>query len=86
MTFLDQPIILHISQTYEVTNMALVFINGERVIITNPVDQYYEGKGGIILEEIFRNYLSEYVYVVKIDDGYEVEFSAEEMTAETDFE
>jgi|AACY02.15.fsa_nt_gi hypothetical protein len=66
--------------------MAPVFINGERVIITNPVDQYYEGKGGIILEEIFRNYLSEYVYVVKIDDGYEVEFSAEEMTAETDFE
>ena len=66
--------------------MAPVFTNGERVIITNPVDQYYEGKGGIILEEIFRNYLSEYVYVVKIDDGYEVEFSAEEMTAETDFE
>lgn len=66
--------------------MVPTFNSGERVIVTNPVDDHYEGKTGVILEEIFRNYMSEYVYVVSMDDGYEVEFSADELTAEVDYE
>lgn len=66
--------------------MTPVFTSGERVIVTDPVDDHYEGKTGVIMDEIFRNYLSDYVYVVSMDDGYEVEFSADELTAEVDYE
>lgn len=67
-------------------SMSPVFNSGERVIITDPVDPHYEGKTGTVVEEIFRNYLSEYVYVVHVEDGYEVEFCADELTAEEDYE
>jgi signal peptidase I len=63
-----------------------VFSVGETVVITDPVDDHYADMGGVIVEEIFRNYLSEYVYVVKVDDGYEVEFSADELTAVDDMD
>lgn len=61
--------------------MTPVFNIGEAVIITDPVDDHYINMNGVVVEEIFRNYLSDYVYVVRVDDGYEVEFSAEELTA-----
>lgn len=67
-------------------SMTPVFMSGERVIITDPIDNHYEGKSGTVMEEIFRNYISDYVYVVQVDDGYEVEFCADELTAEEDYE
>lgn len=63
-----------------------VFVSGERVVVTNPSDNHYEGKAGTVVDEIFRNYVSEYVYVIRVDDGYEVEFSADELTAVEDYE
>lgn len=63
-----------------------VFNNGEHVVITDSVDDHYNGKTGIVIEEQFRNYISDYVYVVRLDDGYDVEFTKDELTAEEDYE
>lgn len=58
-----------------------VFQYGETVVITDPVDDFYLNKTGVVVQEEYRNYLSDYVYYVKIDnDGYEVEFTADELT------
>ena len=51
-----------------------VFNYGEHVIVTNPVDDHYLNKTGMVIEDEYRSYISDYVYVVKMDDGYEMEF------------
>jgi hypothetical protein len=62
-----------------------VFNRGENVVITNSIDDHYNGKTGVVMDDEFRNYLSDYIYVVKMDDGYDAEFTADEMTAEEDY-
>ena len=59
-----------------------VFNYGEHVIVTNPVDDHYLNKTGMVVEDEYRSYISDYVYVVKMDDGYEMEFTADELTPE----
>lgn len=66
--------------------MTPVFNVGEAVVVTDSIEEHYNGMAGTVVEEIFRNYISDYVYVVKVDDGYEVEFNAEELTAAEDLE
>jgi hypothetical protein len=66
--------------------MSPVFSVGEAVVVTDSIEDHYNGMNGIVVEEIFRNYISDYVYVVKVDDGYQVEFMADELTASNDIE
>ncbi len=66
--------------------MSPVFSVGEAVVVTDSVEDHYNGMNGIVVEEIFRNYISDYVYVVKVEDGYQVEFMADELTASNDIE
>ena len=66
--------------------MSPVFSVGEAVVVTDSIEDHYNGMNGIVVEEIFRNYISDYVYVVKVEDGYQVEFMADELTASTDIE
>lgn len=66
--------------------MSPVFSVGEAVVVTDSIEDHYNGMNGIVVEEIFRNYISDYVYVVKVEDGYQVEFMADELTASDDIE
>ena len=66
--------------------MSPVFSVGEAVVVTDSIDDHYNGMNGIVVEEIFRNYISDYVYVVKVEDGYQIEFMADELTASNDIE
>lgn len=66
--------------------MSPVFSVGEAVVVTDSIEDHYNGMNGIVVEEIFRNYISDYVYVVKVEDGYQVEFMADELTASNDIE
>ena len=66
--------------------MSPVFSVGEAVVVTDSIEDHYNGMYGIVVEEIFRNYISDYVYVVKVEDGYQVEFMADELTASNDIE
>jgi hypothetical protein len=63
-----------------------VFTHGERVVITDSIDDFYNGKNGVIIDDEFRNYIGDYVYVVKLTEGYEIEFTRDELTAEEDYE
>jgi len=63
-----------------------VFSVGEAVVVTDSIEDHYNGMNGIVVEEIFRNYISDYVYVVKVEDGYQIEFMADELTASNDIE
>lgn len=62
-----------------------IFNLGEHVVVTDSVDDHYNGKSGVIVDDEYRNYISEHVYVVKLEDGYEMEFTADELTAEEDY-
>ena len=66
--------------------MSPVFSVGEAVVVTDSIEDHYNGMNGIVVEEIFRNYISDYVYVVKVEDGYQIEFMADELTASDDIE
>ena len=66
--------------------MSPVFNVGEAVVVTDSIEDHYNGMNGIVVEEIFRNYISDYVYVVKVEDGYQIEFMADELTASDDIE
>jgi hypothetical protein len=66
--------------------MSPVFSVGEAVVVTDSIEDHYNGMNGIVVEEIFRNYISDYVYVVKVEDGYQIEFMADELTASNDIE
>ena len=66
--------------------MSPVFSVGEAVVVTDSIEDHYNGMNGIVVEEIFRNYISDYVYVVKVEDGYQIEFMANELTASNDIE
>lgn len=61
-----------------------VFNRGEFVVITDSIDDHYNGKYGVVIDEEYRNYIGDYVYVVKLNDGYEMDFTADELTAEED--
>jgi hypothetical protein len=63
-----------------------VFNVGESVVVTDSVDDHYIGMEGVVMEEIFRNYISDYVYVVQVKDGYAVEFNADELTSLDDID
>jgi len=64
---------------------APVFKCGEHVIITEPVDDFYEGKTGTVTDEEYRDYIGQYVYYVRLDnEGYEMEFTADELMLEED--
>lgn len=64
---------------------APVFKHGEMVVITHPVDDHYLDMTGVVMEEEYRDYINEYVYYVRLDkDGYEMEFTADELTLEED--
>jgi hypothetical protein len=64
---------------------APVFNRGEQVIISEPVDDFYEGKTGVITEDEYRDYIGQYVYYVRLDnDGYEMEFTADELMLDED--
>jgi len=64
---------------------AAVFNYGENVIVTDPVDAHYLNKTGMVVEDEYRPYISDYVYVVKLDDGYDAEFTADELSLDEDF-
>jgi len=66
--------------------MSPVFSVGEAVVVTDSIEDHYNGMNGIVVEEIFRNYISDYVYVVKVEDRYQIEFMADELTASNDIE
>jgi hypothetical protein len=59
-----------------------VFNLGENVIITDAIDDHYNGKTGVVVEDDFRPYIGDYVYVIKMDDGYEAEFTADEISSD----
>jgi hypothetical protein len=64
---------------------APVFNRGEPVVISEPVDDFYDGKTGIVTDEEYRDYIGQYVYFVKLDnDGYEIEFTADELMLNED--
>jgi hypothetical protein len=49
------------------------------------VDDFYEGKTGVITEDEYRDYIGQYVYYVRLDnDGYEMEFTADELILDED--
>lgn len=59
---------------------APVFNRGEQVIISEPADDFYEGKTGTVTDDEYRDYIGQYVYYVRLDnDGYEMEFTADEL-------
>jgi ribonuclease BN (tRNA processing enzyme) len=79
--------IFHTTQTVRKKQMpkAPVFTHGEMVVITHPVDDHYLDMTGVVMEEEYRDYINEYVYYVRLDnDGYEMEFTADELTLEED--
>jgi len=64
---------------------APVFKYGEQVIVTDPIDTHYQDKTGVVVADEFRSYLNDYVYYVKLDqDGYEMDFEANELTPDAD--
>ena len=55
------------------------------MVITHPVDDHYLDMTGVVMEEEYRDYINEYVYYIRLDkDGYEMEFTADELTLEED--
>lgn len=60
-----------------------MYTSGVQVIVTDPVDEHFADMTGVVTGNEFREYLNEYIYYVMLDnDGYEMEFEANELAVD----
>ena len=60
-----------------------MYKSGVQVIVTDPVDEHFTDMTGMVTGNEFIEYLNEYIYYVMLDnDGYEMEFEANELAVD----